>query len=183
MNSEWTDAGGGAGGGGGGGAEGKGDDEAVVLSAEYLEVAEMATEPALDVNTSRCSDGINPPILFAVGARSEEASAHEDCLVLVLGIPGVDMNLQNEHGYTALRYASLKGTWRCVKVLLADHRIIDVNLPNKDGTTLLHAAIGGGHPKCVELLLQAPGIKINKVDKDVRLVPSHLTQTLERAWR
>ena len=46
--------------GGEGGAEGKGnDDEAVVYSAEYLEVAAMATEPAFDVNTSRCSDG-NP---------------------------------------------------------------------------------------------------------------------------
>ena len=65
MKSEWTDAGGGAGG-GGGGAEGKGGDEAVVRSAEYLEVAKMTTEPAFDVNTSRCSDG-NPPIFFAVG--------------------------------------------------------------------------------------------------------------------
>jgi hypothetical protein len=34
-----------------------GDDAAVALSAEYLEVAAMTTEPAFDVNTSRCSDG------------------------------------------------------------------------------------------------------------------------------
>jgi hypothetical protein len=69
MNSEGNDAGGGAGGGGGEeGAEGTGGDEAVVLSAEYLEVAAMATEPAFDVNTSRCSDG-NPPIFFAVSVE------------------------------------------------------------------------------------------------------------------
>ena len=43
---------GGGGGGGEQGAEGKGGDEAVVNSAEYLEVAAMATEPAFDVNTS-----------------------------------------------------------------------------------------------------------------------------------
>jgi hypothetical protein len=116
-----------------GGAEGKEGDESVVISAEYLEVAAMATEPTFDVNTTRCSDG-NQPILFAVGASSWEAPAHEDCLVLVLGLPGVDVNLQDEqHGNTALRYASNKGAWRCVKVLLADHRRIDVNLPNKYG--------------------------------------------------
>ena len=69
MNSEGTDAGGGAGGGGGGGAEGKGgDNEAVVLSAEYLEVAAMAMEPAFDVNTSRCSDG-GQPIFFRRGGK------------------------------------------------------------------------------------------------------------------
>jgi hypothetical protein len=84
MNSEWTDAGGGAGG-GGGGAEGKGGDEAIALSTEYLEVAAMVAEPAFDVNTSRCSDG-EAPILFAVGAP-RDAPAHEDCLVLVLGLP------------------------------------------------------------------------------------------------
>jgi hypothetical protein len=107
MNSEWTDAGGGAGGGGGGGgAEGKGGDEAVVLSAEYLEVAAMVAEPAFDVNTSRCSDG-EQPILFAVWASSLEAPAAEDCLVLVLGLPGVDVNLQDEDGDTALRYAAV----------------------------------------------------------------------------
>ena len=125
MNSKWTDAGGGAGGGGGGRAEGKGGDEAVVLSAEYLEVAEMATEPAFDVNTSRCSDG-DPPILFAVGARNEEAPAHEDCLVLVLGLPGVDVNLQDKVGQTALIHVAVKGAWRCIKVAR----------PSLQGTTL-----------------------------------------------
>jgi hypothetical protein len=169
MNSEGTDAGGGAGGGGGGGgAEGKGgDDVAVVLSAEYLEVVAMATEPAFDVNTSRCSDTVgNPPIFFAVGASSDEDTAHEDCLVFVLGLAGVDVNLQDEHGNTALFHSSFAGAWRCVKVLLADPRV-DLNLPNKVGSTPLHGAVGFGHPKCVELLLQAPGIKINKVDIDV----------------
>ena len=167
MNFEWTDAGGGAGGEGGEeGAEGKGGDEAVVLSAEYLEVAAMAEQAAFDVNTSRCSDGINPPIFFALGASNPEAPAHEDCLALVLEIPGVDVNLQDTYGHTALLRASFKGAWRCVKVLLAAPRI-DVNLPSIMGRTPLHAAGGGGHTKCVELLLQAPGIKINKVDTDV----------------
>ena len=108
MNSEATDAGGGAGGGGGGeGAEGKGgDDEAVAFSAEYVEVTAMAKQTAFDVNTSRCSDGF-PPIFFAVGASSWEAPAHEDCLVLVLGLPDVDVNLQDEqHGQTALFFAA-----------------------------------------------------------------------------
>jgi hypothetical protein len=99
-----------------------------------------------------------------VGASRKEAPAHEDCLVLVLGLPGVDVNLQDGLGQTALRIAAWKGAWRCVKVLLADHRI-DVNLPNNEGSTPLHGAVGQGHPKCVELLLQASGIKINKVDK------------------
>ena len=36
-----------------------------------------------------------------------------------LGIPGVDVNLQSERGYTALRIAAFKGAWRCVKVRTA----------------------------------------------------------------
>jgi ankyrin repeat protein len=94
------------------------------------------------------------------------------------------VNLQDEtNGNTALCIATFFSAWRCVKLLLADNHRIDLNLPSNNGLTPLHTAIDQGHPKCVELLLQAPGIKINKVDKDVRLVPSHLTQTLERAWR
>ena len=79
--------------------------------------------------------------------------------------PGADVNLQDEDGDTALRYAAFKGAWRCVKVLLAHHRV-DVNLSNNIGRTPLHGAVTGhiGHVKCVKLLLQAPGIKINKVD-------------------
>jgi hypothetical protein len=129
--------------------EGKGGDEAVVLSAAYVEVAEMTTEPAFDVNTSRCSDG-RVPILFAVGASSLEAPAHEDCLVLVLGLPGVDVNLQDEHyGCTALRIAVWKGAWRCVKVLLAAPRIY-VNLTdNNKGGKPLHGAVANSNPKCV----------------------------------
>ena len=100
-----------------------------MLSAEYLEVAEMAAEPAFDVNTSRCSDG-RVPIFFAVGARSLNAPAHEDCLALVIGLPGVDVNLQDERGQTALHFAAFKGAWRCVKVLLAAPQI-DVNPTNK----------------------------------------------------
>ena len=103
------------------------------------------------------------PIWVAVGASSKYAPAHEDCLSRALALPGVDVNLQDEHGQTALFHAAFKGAWRCVKVLLADHRI-DVNLScSRRGLTPLHAA---GHPKCIELLLQAPGIKINKADNE-----------------
>jgi tetratricopeptide (TPR) repeat protein len=81
------------------------------------------------------------------------------------GLAGVDVNLQDEHGNTALRLAARRGAWRRVKVLLAVPRI-DVNLPSKDGCTPLHGAVAFGHPKCVELLLHATGIKINKVDNE-----------------
>jgi ankyrin repeat protein len=96
-----------------------------------------------------------------VGASREEAPAHEDCLVLVLGLPGVDVNLQDTNGDTALQFAAFKGAWRCIKVLLAAPPRIDVNMPSNKGQTPLHGAVACGHPKCVELLLQAPGIKIN----------------------
>jgi len=59
--------------------------------------------------------------------------ANEDCLVLVLGMPGVDPNVQHaEKGNTALRYAAFKDVHRAVELLLGAPGI-DVNLANKWG--------------------------------------------------
>ena len=162
------------------GFEGKGDDGewAGGFSAAHFEVAVMVvTQPRFDVNTTRCSDG-SPPIIFAVGARRSQLygpANEEGCLAFVLGLPGVDVNLQEvQTGQTALCFAASRGAWRRVKILLAA-RSIDVNLADNAGRTPLWAAVNQeertagedqGHLKCVELLLQAPGIQINKADQD-----------------
>ena len=153
-----------------GGNEGKeskednGGDAAGGFSAEYLEVAAMAKEPRFDVNTTRCSDS-NLPIFFAVGARADKkVPPREDCLALVLSLPGVDVNLlagSGRHRQTALFYAAFFGAWRCVKLLI-NHQSIDVNWSRSIGQTSLYIAANQGHTKCVKLLLQVPGIKINK---------------------
>ena len=81
--------------------------------------------------------------LLSRGVRIAGASApaHDflaDCLADYadyVGLPGVDVNLQDEDGDTALRHTAFKGAWRCVKVLLADHRV-DVNLSNNNGCNI-----------------------------------------------
>ena len=162
---------------------GKGDDgagtgsESSGFSAAYLEVKVMATKPGFDANKSLCALGMTP-LFLAVGqfravtqvqggdvgrhdASTRIAPRNEDCLVLVLKLPGIDVNLQDaESGTTALRISAWGGDWREVKMFLAAPGI-DVNLPNFQGSGPLHEAAAGGHFKCVEMLLKARGIRVN----------------------
>ena len=128
----------------------------------------MSKAPAFDVNTSLCSDNCCPPLFFAVGGKSKEAPAHEDCLAFVLGLPGVNVNLQNRHGITALRFAVHCGEVACVKLLLCAPSI-DVNKLTIKDQVALHTAVDQCHLECIELLLQASGIKINMAEQGTLL--------------
>ena len=72
---------------------------------------------------------------------------------------GIDVNVQNFEGYTALMLASMYGYADVVELLL-EQEGIDVNAQNSNGYTALMWASRFGHTDIVKLLLE----HINKVN-------------------
>lgn len=85
---------------------------------------------------------------------------HDDALLLLLQIPGININLQNKVGNTALHSAAFNNRIRRVKFLL-QRRDIDVNRKNRDGDTVLIFAATVGYTEIVQLLLDVPNINLN----------------------
>jgi ankyrin repeat protein len=79
---------------------------------------------------------------------------------LLLAVPGININLQNEDGNTALITACMKGNAEIVKLLLAVPGI-DINLQNNNKNSALTAAFTKRHIDVVKLLLTVPGIDVN----------------------
>lgn len=78
---------------------------------------------------------------------------------------GVDINLQDSDGWTALLSAALYDHDKVVEKLL-QHPKINVNIQSKLGRTALLVAAWNGHEKVVEKLLQHPDIDITLKDNE-----------------
>jgi ankyrin repeat protein len=111
-------------------------------------------EGSFDVNKTFCQGLVAGtrvlPLFLAVGCWGEPSN--EDCLELLLRQDGVDVNVLNTRGESALLNAACQGKDRCVELLLAV-KDIDVNVPEKEGCTALYMAAWQGKDRCVELLL------------------------------
>ena len=66
-------------------------------------------------------------------------------------VPGININIQNEQGNTALHRCAEKCYFECMRILL-DKRINPTTVNNK-GETALDMALEKGDDDCVELLL------------------------------
>jgi ankyrin repeat protein len=93
-------------------------------------------------------------------------NGHKDIVVFLLE-KGIDVDQQDEYGYTALMWASLKGHKEIVQLLLHEENI-QINQQDKDGSTALMWASLKGHKEIVEILLQDKNKQINQQDKDGR---------------
>ncbi|CAI9744081.1 E3 ubiquitin-protein ligase MIB2-like isoform X14 [Octopus vulgaris] len=76
----------------------------------------------------------------------------------------LQVNLQNNEGWTALHLPCLYRQTNIVELLLQQNGI-DVNAVTENGWTALHFACQGGQTNIVELLLQHNGIDVNAVTK------------------
>jgi ankyrin repeat protein len=76
---------------------------------------------------------------------------------------GIDVNQQNNDGFTALITASIQGHKEIVEMLLKDENI-EINQQNKYGRTALIWASERGHKEIVQMLLQDTNIQINQQD-------------------
>lgn len=78
---------------------------------------------------------------------------------------GVDVNIQDRFGFSALIRASYDGYLNIVKELLK-HPDIDVNIQTTDGDTALIWASANGYLEIVIELLKKPNIDLNFKDPD-----------------
>jgi hypothetical protein len=72
----------------------------------------------------------------------------------------VDVNAQDERGWTALMRSARREDEKCLKLLL-NHPGIDVNLQSEDGWTALIHAVMYERENCIKLLLNQPMIDVN----------------------
>jgi len=79
---------------------------------------------------------------------------------LLLAVPGIDINLQNKYGDTALIVACKERNAEIVKLLLAVPEI-NINLKNEYGDTALIITCRKGNVEIVKLLLADPKIDVN----------------------
>lgn len=87
---------------------------------------------------------------------------HEKVAKLLLATPGIDVNVRDEWGRTALHYLSYSPA---VRWLLAAPGI-DVNARDFDGRTPLMGATGGGSEERLQLLLSDSRVDVNARDND-----------------
>ena len=82
----------------------------------------------------------------------------------LVSVPGINVNLHDNNGWTALLLASGKGHTKIVQELLAVPGI-DVNIKyTNGGWSALMLAANEGHPDIVNILLATPGIQVNLQD-------------------
>ena len=87
-----------------------------------------------------------------------------DTVRLLCTVEGVDVNLQNKNGWTALHWAANRGNTDTVR-LLCTVEGVDVNKQNKEGWTALHHAANSGHTDTVRLLCTVGGVNVTLQDK------------------
>ncbi|KAH6902805.1 hypothetical protein BKA70DRAFT_625107 [Coprinopsis sp. MPI-PUGE-AT-0042] len=100
--------------------------------------------------------------LFIAAWQNDPATAE-----LLLEMDGIDMNLQDWTGETALMHAARRGSADTVKALLLDPRIDIHKRNNVFNRTALHCALqgtGSGNTEAALRLIATPGIDINAVD-------------------
>lgn len=83
-------------------------------------------------------------------------------IVKVLLTAGVDVNMTNDNGQTALHYAASRNREDIAKCLLEAGA--HINAADKLGNTSLHRAASRGHLSMVKLLLTRSGITIDALD-------------------
>ncbi|XP_006867939.1 PREDICTED: ankyrin repeat domain-containing protein 32 [Chrysochloris asiatica] len=92
-----------------------------------------------------------------------ETALHRACinnqvekLILLLSVPGIDINVKDNVGWTPLHEACNYGNTVCVQEILQRCPEVDL-LTQVDGVTPLHDALSNGHVEIGKLLLQHGG--------------------------
>ncbi len=83
-----------------------------------------------------------------------------DSMEKLLKLPGLDINVKDNVGDTALLLAAKSGHKKVIELLLK-YPGIDVNAKNTSGETALISAVRSGSKEIVEFLLKQPGVDVN----------------------
>lgn len=88
--------------------------------------------------------------------------------------PEIDINTQDEDGYTTLHCAVLSGNINIVKLLLEKENIVANSTDNLRGITPLHTAVFCGQSEIVDLLINNEKVDVNAKTKDTGLTALHI---------
>ena len=123
-------------------------------------IGHMTENGAFDINTTPCGPHGECALDFALGIGDEPID--EDAVKMVLGVPGLNVNVTGPEGQTLLWAQCSFGRSRNVELLLADGRI-DPNQCGR-GESPLFIAANMGIDICVKLLLADPRVDPNLAD-------------------
>ena len=92
-------------------------------------------------------------------------TGHLAAVQALIAAPLIQINTQNNQGWTALYVAANQGHLAVVQALLAAPGI-QVNIQNNTGWTALHWAANEGHLELVQALIADPRIQVNTPDNE-----------------
>ncbi|CAK4993233.1 unnamed protein product [Aphanomyces euteiches] len=95
-----------------------------------------------------------------------DASRKAEIVEMLLAQEGININITDTYGDTALMRACLKGDLKMVNLLLFKSEVHDINLSNNNNRTALSFACESGSKSVVEALLEKKNIDIDVADSD-----------------
>ncbi|KAH6903931.1 hypothetical protein BKA70DRAFT_1154855 [Coprinopsis sp. MPI-PUGE-AT-0042] len=124
---------------------------------ELIPLASQAQTPNVHTTIYRAS-----PLMLAAKVGN---LACAKALLSLLGVdaPGIDINAQDNNGWTALIYAARRGHTPVLK-LLCEVPGIDINTADNRGQTALIHAVDEGNTEAAKLLIGLPGIDVNATE-------------------
>ncbi|XP_043830007.1 SMC5-SMC6 complex localization factor protein 1 [Dromiciops gliroides] len=127
-----------------------------------LKRSQKKWEGELSCSKGNCHSSL-PKMRFHKTNLRGETALHRACinnqvekLILLLSLPGTDINVKDYAGWTPLHEACNHGNTVCVQEILQRCPEVDL-LTQVDGVTPLHDALSNGHVEIGKLLLQHGG--------------------------
>ena len=96
--------------------------------------------------------------------------------------PSLNVNWEDDTGWTALFAACFFGLHDSVASILLTHPTIDVNLKNDDGKTPFSSACSQGKTSFVRLLLRDSRVKVNEPENDNGYTPLKQRRKAKQRW-
>ena len=88
---------------------------------------------------------------------------YKEKVLEIISSDNIDVNYQNENGWTALHYACDEGNLKIVEILIKAHS--NINIKNNDKKTPLHISVTRGYFDITKLLIENGG-DLNAIDNE-----------------
>ena len=124
------------------------------------------SEPQKNIKENNINSVLNLNLQFLANAKKND----KDLVLECLSKKGININYQNENGWSALHFACDEGNLKIVEILLKAQ--IDVNLLTNEKKTAIHFAASRGYFDISKLLIEKKA-NLNLCDNEKNL-PVHL---------
>ena len=126
-----------------------------------LDNVKKTIEEGYDINTIGWDENDKETPLITACSRFKVVKA---IVEEIAKVPGVDPNIKDEVGFTALHYCMSMGGKGDIAKIVLDIPNVDVNVTSSNGETPLHVAVKRRNVELVKLLLEVPGIELDILD-------------------